>query len=218
MTVLRRGKHPLSIRGLLSGWDMQADVPSGEQIETAMSILVVSGLAEVHSSWGMRLMPRAISDLLAGRELNRVPLSLPASIFAPAREDYLDAGRRKAEERPRHRWWWPNPFRRPINDAAGRGSRPLSLRTLWRLRPVCDVVDYGVLSKRSFRGPFAGAENRRIAERQGVTGGELPAEAAQVPRNFREAPAGGLGADAAHLFNRKKRGEQANGRLGADSE
>jgi hypothetical protein len=133
MTVLRRGKDPLSIRGLLSGWDMlQADVPSRKQIETAMSILVGSGLAEVDSSWGMRLteqgeqlrrsvkgsggmrlMPRAISDLLAGRELNRAPLSLPESVFAPAREEYIDAGRRRAEDRSRHRWWWPDPFRRP---------------------------------------------------------------------------------------------------------
>lgn len=133
MTLLRRGKRPSSIRGLLSGWDMlQADVPSREQIETAISILVGSGLAELDSSWGMRLteqggqlrrsvkgtggmrlVPGAISDLLAGRELNRAPLSLPESVFALARDDYLDTARRRAERQSRHHWWWPDPFRRP---------------------------------------------------------------------------------------------------------
>ncbi|WP_147394370.1 hypothetical protein [Arthrobacter cheniae] len=48
MTLLHRGKHPSSLRALLPGWDMlQADVPSREQMETAVSILVGSGLAEV---------------------------------------------------------------------------------------------------------------------------------------------------------------------------
>jgi hypothetical protein len=134
MTLLHRGKHPSSVRALLSGWDMlQADVPSRKQVETAMSILVGSGLAEVDSSWGMRLteqggqlrwsvkgsggmrmVAKAIGDLLSGRELNRVPLSLPESVFAPAREDYLDRGRRRAERARshQHRWWWPNPSRR----------------------------------------------------------------------------------------------------------
>lgn len=133
MTLLPRGKHPSSVRGLLSGWDMlQADVPSRTQIETAISILVGSGLAEVDPSWrmrlteqggqlmrsvkgsgGMRLMPRAISHLLAESELNRAPLSLPESVFVPARDDYLDTARRRAERRSQHRWWWPYPFRRP---------------------------------------------------------------------------------------------------------
>lgn len=134
MTLLRRGKSSSSsIRGLLSGWDMlQADVPSRKQLETAMSILVGSGLAEVDSSWGMRLtdqggqlrrsvkgsggmrlMPRAISNLLAESELNRAPLSLPESVFVPAREDYLDTARRRAERQSQHRWWWPDPLRRP---------------------------------------------------------------------------------------------------------
>lgn len=136
MTLLQRAKHPSSVRALLSGWDMlQADVPSREQMEMAISILVGSGLAEVDTSWGirlteqgeqlrrsvkgsggMRLMPGAISELLAGRALNRAPLSLPEPVFAPAREDYLDAVRRRAERRaegrPRHRWWWPEFFRR----------------------------------------------------------------------------------------------------------
>ena len=41
MTLLRRGKHPSSMHGLLSGWDMlQSDVPSRKQVETALSILV----------------------------------------------------------------------------------------------------------------------------------------------------------------------------------
>lgn len=133
MTLLRRGKYPSSIRGLLSGWDMlEADVPSRKQIETAISILVGSGLAEVDSSWGMRLteqggqlrrsvkgfggmrlMPTAISNLLAERELKRAPLSLPESVFVPAREDYLDTARRRAERQSQHHWWWPDPFRRP---------------------------------------------------------------------------------------------------------
>lgn len=133
MTLLRRGKSSSSIRGLLSGWDMlQAHVPSRKQIETAMSILVGSGIAEVDSCWGMRLteqggqlrrsvkgsggmrlMPRAISNLLAESELNRAPLSLPESVFFPAYEDYLDTARRRAERQSQHRWWWPGPFRRP---------------------------------------------------------------------------------------------------------
>lgn len=135
MTLLHHGKRPSSVRALLSGWDMlEADVPSREQIETAMSILVGSGLAEVDSSWGMRLteqgghlrrsvkgpggmrmVPRAISDLLSGRELNSAPLSLPQALFDAAREDYHDTARRRAERerRSRHRWWWPDPFRRP---------------------------------------------------------------------------------------------------------
>ena len=97
MTLLHRGKHPSSVRALFPGWDMlQVDAPSQEQLETAISILVGSGLAEVDSSWGMRLteeggrlkrsvkgnqgmrlIPGAISDLLAGCQLSRAPLTLP---------------------------------------------------------------------------------------------------------------------------------------------
>ncbi|MBP3034923.1 hypothetical protein J2M53_01460 [Arthrobacter sp. zg-ZUI100] len=134
MTLLPRGKRPSSVRTLLSGWDMlQADVPSREQIETAASILVGSGLAEVDSSWGMRLtveggrltksvngwqgmrlIPGAIGDLLAGRQLSHAPLTLPQALYDAACEDYYDAARRRAErERERrsgHRWWWPGPF------------------------------------------------------------------------------------------------------------
>ena len=119
------------------GWDtLQADDPSREQLETAISILVGSGLAEVDSSWGMRLteeggrlkrsvkgsqgvrlVPGAISGLLAGCQLSCAPLTLPQSVFDPAREDYYDAARRREERerkrRSRHRWWWPDPFRRP---------------------------------------------------------------------------------------------------------
>ncbi|MFC3299937.1 hypothetical protein ACFOD8_09970 [Arthrobacter agilis] len=133
MTVLRHSKHPSSIRSILSGWDMlQVDVPSREQVETAISILVGSGLAEVDSSWGMRIteqggqlrrsvkgsqgmrsIPIAMSDLLAGCELSRAPLALPQSVYGPAREDYFDAARRREERQSRHRWWWPDPFRRP---------------------------------------------------------------------------------------------------------
>ena len=111
---------------------LQADVPSREQIETAASILVGSGLAEVDSSWGMRLtaeggrltksvngwqgmrlIPGMIRDLLAGRQLSRAPLTLPQALFDAAREDYYDAARRRAgrERRSRHRWWWPDPSR-----------------------------------------------------------------------------------------------------------
>ena len=137
MTLLHRGKRPSSVRTLLSGWDMlEADVPSREQIETAASILVGSGLAEVDSSWGMllteqggqlrrsvkgnqgmRMIPRIIRDLLAARPLSRAPLTLPQALFDAALKDYYDAARRRAEReaerRSRRRWWWPDPFRHP---------------------------------------------------------------------------------------------------------
>ncbi|WP_162924974.1 hypothetical protein [Mycetocola zhujimingii] len=137
MTLLRRRKRPSSVRRLLSGWDMlQADVPSREQIETAASILVGSGLAEVDSSWGMqlteqggllrrsvkgaqgmRMIPGAIRDLLAGRQLSRAPLTLPQALYDAALNDYRDAARRRAEREAergsRRRWWWPDPFRHP---------------------------------------------------------------------------------------------------------
>ena len=137
MTLLHRGKRPSTLRTLLQGWDMlDANVPSHEQMETAMSILVGSGLAEVDSTWGMRLtgegeqirrsikgcqgmrmIPGAISKILAGRDLGRAPLSLPQPVFDAARENYYDAARRRAERerarRSRRRWWWPDPFRRP---------------------------------------------------------------------------------------------------------
>lgn len=137
MTLLHRGKRPSTLRTLLPGWDMlQVDVPSREQMETAMSILVGSGLAEVDSSWGMlltedgerirrsvkgwqgmRTIPSAIEEILAGRQLNRAPLTLSQSVFDEAREEYYDAARRRAERaqkrRSRNRWWWPDPSRRP---------------------------------------------------------------------------------------------------------
>ncbi|MCC3268088.1 hypothetical protein MUG94_13285 [Arthrobacter gengyunqii] len=137
MTLLHRGKRPSTLRTLLPGWDMlQVNVPSREQMETAMSILVGSGLAELDSSWGMllteegeqvrrsvkgrqgmRMIPSAISEILAGRELSRAPLTLPQAVFDAAREDYYNAARRTAERtqkrRSRHRWWWPDPFRHP---------------------------------------------------------------------------------------------------------
>lgn len=137
MTLLHRGKRPSTLRTVLPGWDMlQVNVPSREQMETAMSILVGSGLAEVDSSWGMlltedgerirrsvkgwqgmRTIPSAISEILAGRQLSRAPLTLPQPVFDAAREEYYEAGRRRAERaqkrRSRHRWWWPDPFRRP---------------------------------------------------------------------------------------------------------
>ena len=134
ITLLREEKRSSTLRTLLSGWDMlQADVPSRERVETALAILVGSGLAEVDSSWGMRLteqggrlrrsvkgtqgmrtIPVAISDLLAKCELSRATLNLPESVFDPALNDYLESGRRRAGRRSRHRWWWPDPFRRPV--------------------------------------------------------------------------------------------------------
>jgi hypothetical protein len=134
MTLLHDAKRPSSIRALLSGWDMlQADVPSRDRLETAIAILVGSGLAEVDSSWGMRLteqggqlrrsvkgtvgmrlIPGAISDLLAGCQLSRATLGLPQPVFDSALEGYLDTARLRAERRSRHRWWWPDPFRRPV--------------------------------------------------------------------------------------------------------
>lgn len=129
VTLLHGGRRCSSLRALLPGWDMlQADVPSRERVETAMAILVGSSLAEVDSSWGVRLteqgvqlrrsvkgargmreIPGAISDLLVGRQLSRAPLSLPHEVFDAAREDYLHAAQRRAERRSRHRWWWPHP-------------------------------------------------------------------------------------------------------------
>lgn len=107
---------------------LQADVPSRKRVETAIAILVGSSLAEVDSSWGMRLteqgaqlrqsvkgargmreIRRAISDLLVGRQLSRAMLSLPQAVSKAALEDYLDAAQRRAERRSRHRWWWPDP-------------------------------------------------------------------------------------------------------------
>lgn len=139
MTLLPRPrKRSLSLSGVLPGWDMlQVDVPSRKQVETAMAILVGSGLAEVDSSWelrlteqggqvrrsvrggwvGMREIAGAIGELLTGRQLSRAPLSLPREVFDPVLEDYLDEGRRMAERRSRSRphWWWPDPFgRRPV--------------------------------------------------------------------------------------------------------
>ncbi|WP_144671124.1 hypothetical protein [Arthrobacter sp. U41] len=131
VTLLHYGKRSSSLRALLPGWDMlEADVPSRERLETAIAILVGSRLAEVDSSWGMRLteqgvqlkqsvkgargmreIPAAISDLLVGRQLSRATLRLPHEVFDAAREDYLDAAQRRAERRSRHRWWWPDPSR-----------------------------------------------------------------------------------------------------------
>ena len=134
MTLLREEKRSSTLSTLLPGWDMlEADVPSRERVEAALAILVGSGLAEVDSSWGMRLteqggrlrrsvkgtqgmrmIPRAISDLLANCQLRRAALTLPQSVFDPALKDYLDAARGRAERRSRRRWWWPDPFRRPV--------------------------------------------------------------------------------------------------------
>lgn len=130
MTLLHP-KRSLSLRRLLPGWDMlQCDVPSRERVETALSIVVGSGLALVDSSWGMRLteegeqlrrsvkgvrgmreFPGLISGLLEGHPLSRAPLSLPQPIFDAALEEYYDAGRRRAERRSRGHWWWPSPSR-----------------------------------------------------------------------------------------------------------
>lgn len=133
VALLHDGRRFTSLRALLPGWDMlQADVPSRERVEKATAILVGSSLAEVDSSWGLRLteqgvqlrrsvkgprgmreIPGAISELLAGRQLGRAPLILPHEVFDAAREDYLDAAQRRAGRRSRPRWWWPDPSRRP---------------------------------------------------------------------------------------------------------
>ena len=134
MTLLRNANRSSTLSTLLPGWDMlQADVPSRERVETAIAILVGSGLAEVDSSWGtrlteqggrlrrsvkgtqgMRMVQGAISDLLAGCQVRHATLNLPQSVYEAALQDYLDAARHRAERRSRHRWWWPDPFRRPV--------------------------------------------------------------------------------------------------------
>lgn len=131
MALLHGRKHPSSLRGLLPGWDMlQADTPSWERMETAMAILVGSGLAELDSSWGMRPteqgqqlkscvkgvqgmrgVPGAIGKLLAERHLIRATLGLPQDLYDSALTDYLDAVQRRAGRRSRRRWWMP-PLRR----------------------------------------------------------------------------------------------------------
>ena len=107
-----------------------------DRMGTAIAILVGSGLAEADSSWGvkltdegqrlkrsaskgsqgMRLIPGAISELLAARPLRRAPLDLPSAVFDPAREDYFDAARHRSDrtekQRPGKRWWWPDRFGR----------------------------------------------------------------------------------------------------------
>lgn len=139
VTLLHDGRRSSSLRALLPGWDvLQADVPSRERVETAIAILVGSSLAEVDSSWGMRLteqgvqlrksvkgsrgmreIPGVISDLLAGSQLSRATLSLPHQVFDAACEDYLDAAQRRAERQSRHRWWWPDPSgRRPAKPSS----------------------------------------------------------------------------------------------------
>lgn len=127
MTLLHGGKHSSSLRGLLPGWDMlQADTPSWERMESALAILVGSGLAELDSSWGMRLteegqqlkncvkgvqgmrgIPGAIGKLLAERHLTRAPLSLPQDLYESALTDYLDTAQHRARRRARRRWWMP---------------------------------------------------------------------------------------------------------------
>ncbi|WP_307094432.1 hypothetical protein [Arthrobacter sp. V1I9] len=134
MTLLRDEKRSSTLSTLLPGWDMlQAEVPSRERVETAIAILVGSGLAVIDSSWGMRLteqggrlrrsvkgiqgmrmVPGAISDVLADCQLSRATLNLPQPVFDSALKDYLDAARRRADRRSRHRWWWPDPFRRHV--------------------------------------------------------------------------------------------------------
>ncbi|GAA4896665.1 hypothetical protein GCM10025789_13090 [Tessaracoccus lubricantis] len=131
MTLLHRGGGASSVRAMLSGWDMlQADIPSREQIETAASILVGSGFAEVDAPGrmlltergrevrrsvaegaGMRSMPGAIRGMLAQCLLSRAPLALPPSVVDAALEDYRDSVRRRADRarngRAWPRWWLP---------------------------------------------------------------------------------------------------------------
>jgi hypothetical protein len=131
LTLLRRGKQGQPVRGLLPGWDMlQADVPSRERVEAALSILVGSGLAEVDATWamrptergeqlrrsvkgggGMRWVPAAIGVELQKLELSCATLSLPHEVFDAARADYLSAAERRAKRRSQPFWWWPSAFR-----------------------------------------------------------------------------------------------------------
>ena len=128
MTLLHP-KRTLSLSRLLPGWDMlQCDVPSRERVEAALAILVGSGLAEVDSSWGMRLtqeggqlrrsvkgvrgmreIPGLMSGLLEARPLSRAPLTLPQPIFEAAYDEYREAARRRAERRSRGRCWSRSP-------------------------------------------------------------------------------------------------------------
>lgn len=142
MTLLHP-KRTVSLSRLLPGWDMlQCDVPSRERVEAALAILAGSGLAEVDSSWGMRLteeggqlrrsvkgvrgmreIPGLIGALLEGLQLSRAPLSLPQPIFDAAREEYFGAARRRAERRSRGHWWWPGPSRPARTKPSGDGRR-----------------------------------------------------------------------------------------------
>lgn len=125
LMALLNDKRPVAVGHVLSGWDMlQVDVPSRGRVENAASVLVGSGLAQLDEGWslrltaqggricraagagrGMREVPGALRDDLTGRELTRAPLTLPASIFDPAHDAYLDRVRRRAERRSRRRWW-----------------------------------------------------------------------------------------------------------------
>ncbi|WP_306231749.1 hypothetical protein [Agrococcus beijingensis] len=113
MTLLQGTGRSQGLRSLVSGWDMlQADVPDRERMETAWSILVGSGIAEVGSGWslsltgegdrvrsavrgrgGMRTVVAELADRLAQRDLAMAPLQLPAEAFDRAVQAYRGSDR-----------------------------------------------------------------------------------------------------------------------------
>ncbi|MCH1882520.1 hypothetical protein [Agrococcus sp. ARC_14] len=114
LTLLQAPGRPKGLRSLVSGWDMlQADVPDRERMETAWSILIGSGLAEVDSDWclrltadgdrmrravrergGMRTAQAEIAGRLAQEDLAATPLQLPAEVFDRAVRAYRGSGGR----------------------------------------------------------------------------------------------------------------------------
>lgn len=128
LTLLQGPGRAKGLRSLLSGWDMlQADVPVRERMETAWSILIGSGLAEVDSGWclsltaggdrirrevrgrgGMRTVQAELAGRLAQVDLATTSLQLPADVFDRAVLAYLGrAGRaaRRPEDDRRLRAW-----------------------------------------------------------------------------------------------------------------
>lgn len=120
MTLLHIKKRRSQLLNLISGWDMlQADVPSRERFETAASILVGSGLAEmddscalrlteegerikcsVDSSKNMRTAPGKLEAILGANYLARSALVVPEEVFVPVLSHYCArADRRRTDPR-----------------------------------------------------------------------------------------------------------------------
>lgn len=118
-----RNRHPIG--DLIGGWDMlQADVPSHEQMERGVRLLVGSGLAEVDERWtirltdegarilrsvkpvqGMRQLPQKLRAALGELDLRSAPITLPPSAFDPARQRYLQRVTDRAAARQRRPFW-----------------------------------------------------------------------------------------------------------------